>query len=405
MSNETTSTPIGTKIEFDQLDEGISRIVKKQKTTLSKTLTDIDSVISSLKTCKTQLNLIDDSMEIDSLISKSIGKLHTTTSENKMLTKVANEHKELHAPISKFGKVIDKNFRNDIESSTKDDIEFDKEILNEIILQHLYRIGRFDVADLLQKEADISNIRVGDDLKEKLISNQKILTILESHGSLKEAIQWCRDKRDSLKKINSYLEFNLHRLQFILLLVEGQSMEALTYARVNLSEFSESHLKEIQSLMGSFAYVNRLSLSPYAYMFTQKAIDDQWQEIKIQFGKNASTIMGLAQESPLSVTLTVGMKALPTFLKLSTFSVLKDINGENLTFEIKVAEEYNFHSIFACPVSREQSTKSNPPVMLQCGHLLCKNSTTRLIKGSSTKFKCPYCPVEQSLSNVKQIYF
>jgi len=39
------------------------------------------------------------------------------------------------------------------------------------------------------------------------------------------------------------------------------------------------------------------------------------------------------------------------------------------------AQEFVFHSIFACPVSKDQSTDSNPPMLLPCGHVLCQVST------------------------------
>ena len=38
-------------------------------------------------------------------------------------------------------------------------------------------------------------------------------------------------------------------------------------------------------------------------------------------------------------------------------------------------QEFVFHSIFACPVSKDQSTDTNPPMLLPCGHVLCQVST------------------------------
>ena len=31
-------------------------------------------------------------------------------------------------------------------------------------------------------------------------------------------------------------------------------------------------------------------------------------------------------------------------------------------------------SLYSCPVSREQSTATNPPLLLPCGHVLCKGN-------------------------------
>ena len=44
---------------------------------------------------------------------------------------------------------------------------------------------------------------------------------------------------------------------------------------------------------------------------------------------------------------------------------------------------YRYHSVFACPVSKEQTTEddTNPPMMMICGHVIAKESLNRLAKG------------------------
>ena len=66
---------------------------------------------------------------------------------------------------------------------------------------------------------------------------------------------------------------------------------------------------------------------------------------------------------------------------------------EELPVELELGQEFVFHSIFACPVSRDQSTPENPPTMLPCGHVLCKQSVVKIAKGTTRTFKCPYCPM------------
>jgi hypothetical protein len=49
--------------------------------------------------------------------------------------------------------------------------------------------------------------------------------------------------------------------------------------------------------------------------------------------------------------------------------------------EIPLLKNQIYHSIFACPVSREQTTAANPPMMLPCGHVISRESLIRLSKG------------------------
>ncbi len=78
---------------------------------------------------------------------------------------------------------------------------------------------------------------------------------------------------------------------------------------------------------------------------------------------------------------------------------------KQLPVETPLENAFQFHSIFACPVSREQSTAENPPMLMNCGHVLCKQSIQKLVKGNSRTFKCPYCPLETTSAQCRQIYF
>ncbi len=73
--------------------------------------------------------------------------------------------------------------------------------------------------------------------------------------------------------------------------------------------------------------------------------------------------------------------------------------------ELELGRQFVFHSVFACPVSREQSTPDNSPMLLPCGHVLCKVSLQKIAKGTVRPFKCPYCPAEATLNNCRAIFF
>lgn len=51
-----------------------------------------------------------------------------------------------------------------------------------------------------------------------------------------------------------------------------------------------------------------------------------------------------------------------------------------MQIEIPLSAENRYHSIFACPVSKEQSTEQNPPMMMACGHVITKESLHKLSK-------------------------
>lgn len=49
--------------------------------------------------------------------------------------------------------------------------------------------------------------------------------------------------------------------------------------------------------------------------------------------------------------------------------------------EVPLPASRRYHSVFVCPVSKEQATDRNPPKMLNCGHVVAEESLGRMLKG------------------------
>lgn len=50
--------------------------------------------------------------------------------------------------------------------------------------------------------------------------------------------------------------------------------------------------------------------------------------------------------------------------------------------EIDIGVDCRFHSIFACPILKQQSNDANPPVRLICGHVISKDALQKLASGN-----------------------
>lgn len=294
---------------------------------------------------------------------------------------------------------------------------------------HLLRQGQFDVASIFLDEvqnypaqapldlgapapsdiatADLEALR-SQDLQAKFSNMYAILNELRQRNLL-PAIEWARTNSAELEKRGSNLEFELSKLQFIWLF-KGYSNDpssngllgALNYAREHFGRFQQRHLRDIQQLSAAMAFRTNLATSPYSHTFDT---DTAWDEVSASFTREFCSLLGLSAESPLYIACTAGAIALPVLLKLA--GIMKEKRTEwttqhELPVEIPLPKSMHFHAIFVCPVSKEQATVTNPPMMMPCGHVVAKESLQRLSKGQ--RFKCPYCPNESWPKDAKEIY-
>ncbi|XP_007889531.1 E3 ubiquitin-protein transferase RMND5B isoform X1 [Callorhinchus milii] len=333
--------------------------------------------------------------------------------------KLALDHKDIHGSVSKVGKAIDRvclyrtlttaaklgNFDADVSGvgveGVWDSLE-KQQFLSEAVVEHLYRQGLLNVAEELCQE---SGVCIDLSQKEPFLELNRILEALRMRD-LRPALEWAMANRERLLALKSTLEFKLHRLYFISLLTGGMmnQIEALEYAK-NFQPFAHQHQRDIQVLMGSLVYLRHgIANSPYLHLLGS----NQWADICDIFTRDACALLGLSVESPLSVSFSAGCLALPVLLNIKAVIEQRQCTGiwsqkDELPIEIELGKKCWYHSVFACPILRQQATDSNPPMKLICGHVISRDALNKLINGG--KLKCPYCPMEQAPADAKQIYF
>ncbi|KAL7753348.1 hypothetical protein RI367_001123 [Sorochytrium milnesiophthora] len=325
-------------------------------------------------------------------------------------TQAIDHQKELFASVNKIAKTVDKKFGNADLTWNPQAFDSKERVLNRALALHFTRHGRFDLAETFVRE---SGIEQPSDHNEHFVEMYHVVETLKARD-LTPALRWVEEKRFELNRIFSTLEFNLHRLRFIqILTAEGRASamsvdrnptrDALSYAQQHFAPFATQHLAEIQRLTCSVLFWKRYSSSPYAAYLSPA----MWSDVEHQFTREYCSLLGLSPESPLYISTMVGTTALPLIMKMST--IMKEKKNEwtqqnELPVEVPLLPSYRYHSIFACPVSREQGTEENPPMMMPCGHTICNESLKRLSKNSNSRFKCPYCPSESTASQALLIH-
>lgn len=227
------------------------------------------------------------------------------------------------------------------------------------------------------------------DLQNQFTDMYRILYALQTRKELDPAIDWARHHSKELESRGSNLEFELCRLRFVELFrsdptgINGSSgpLKALEYARKTFPSFSSRYLKEQSALLGSVLYSENIDGSPYSNVYINS---DAWEQTASSFTREFCGLLGLSETSPLYTAVTAGGMALPVLEKLERKMGAAGgqwTSANELPVEIPLPAAYQFHSIFVCPVSKEQGTDSNPPMMMPCGHVIAKESLEKVSRG------------------------
>ncbi|KAM3333557.1 hypothetical protein ACQJBY_028565 [Aegilops geniculata] len=386
-------------MEIDSLREAFDRVVEKRVLSSAKVQEAIGQIVNEVEQAISKMQMMNtdtmDSCDHSSVLAELKAKL------NEMLPLIQLEgcQKELNVALSKYLKLLEKSFSPDIAKAYRN-VDYDACTVNNIITNHFYRQGLFDLGDSFVNECGESD---GTHLK---FSFQEMYGILEAMQArnLEPALSWAAKNHDHLLQNSSMLEMKLHSLQFIEILTKRSRDDALQYARTHFVPFASLHTAEIQKLMACLIWADRLDQSPYAEFVSST----HWEKLSEELIHQFCSLLGQSSDSPLGVAISAGFQGLPTLLKLSTVMAAKKQEWQTmkqLPVPIDIGPEFQYHSVFVCPVLREQSSEDNPPMLMPCGHAVSKQSIMKLSKSSSRPFKCPYCPSEALSSQCKQLQF
>lgn len=382
-------------MELNLIKDAFDHVTKKQKVSSSKSQEAIEQINQEIEQALAGLQSTTNS-DHNLILSELKAKLK----EMAPLGQLEGTQKELNLAFSKYTKPLEKQFNPDISKAYRN-VDFDIHTVNQIIASHLYREGLFDIGDCFVNE---SHEEAVFERKTPFLEMYQILESMKSRD-LGPALKWATTNHEKLQENGSDIQLKLHRLQFMEILQQGRRDEALKYARTYFSHFADQHLPEIQKLMGCLLWSGRLESSPYPELLSPI----HWAKLADELAQQFCNLLGESYQSPLSVTIAAGVQGLPTLLKLMNVMTGKKQEWQSmkqLPVPVDLDRDFQFHSIFVCPVSRDQASEDNPPMLMSCGHVLCRQSITKLSKNNVTRpFKCPYCPTEVEVGQCRQLYF
>ncbi|CAN8298881.1 unnamed protein product [Cochlearia groenlandica] len=378
------------------IKQAFDKVTKRQKlyNLISKVV--MDRVCEVTVETLMQILLNNNETEHISIFAKLKLKLDSLLS----IIKLQGLQKDMNTSSWKFEKVLDNSYHPDIYIACRS-IDFDTHLMDKMLVEYFHRKGLFGIGDCLVKEA---KVEVEKDVRSQFLEFQEIKESMRLRN-IEPAMRWVSENREKLNQKGSEIALKLICFKYCDMLRRGESNDAVKYARTHFPQYYPHNIEVLQKLLAALLWVGKLDKSPYAEMVSSF----DWDKTTKELTKEYYHLLGQPYDSLLKVVLTAGFESLPTLLKLIQVMEVKIKEWEEmkkLPVSVELGNEFQFHSVFVCPVSRDESNEENPPMMMPCQHVLCKESIMRLSKNSgSYSLKCPYCHVQTSLAACRQLYF
>jgi len=329
-----------------EIQKDFDRVTKKQRTASQSLSKALDGAIDVLQRAKTELEALPEGAEVTDVLARLSAQASTKEEGSAGIVK---ECQSYQAAVTRLSKNAEKHLRSDLgKVSTEQPLP--KKCVNQILGQHFYREGKFDVGDTFFAEAgEPSNTAMKEPFKHMFFLIEQL-----RKRNVAPSLEWLQANHSAATHNTVHaetlraVEFKLHRQRFVQLMMEEGHSAALEYARANFGAFGTTHFDEISKLMGCLVYKDR-SLARYEEVFSRK----QWDILEREVCRYCCSIMGHSLDSALSVLVSAGYEAMPQMLKLA--SVMASRKEEwtmwkELPVEVELGNEFQFHSVFACPV-------------------------------------------------------
>eukprot|EP00917_Polyrhabdina_sp_WS-2016_P002643 GHVP01005702.1.p1 GENE.GHVP01005702.1~~GHVP01005702.1.p1 ORF type:complete len:322 (+),score=54.70 GHVP01005702.1:2-967(+) len=243
--------------------------------------------------------------------------------------------------------------------------------LNYAILDYFEKLGKYKISDVLCEELNDPKLNEWKSKRRDIYrEGNKIESIIYSE---KEPIRSGAISDDVLFKLRFGYCLNL--------LLNNQDKEFIDYMRNEMSIYKKTRRNELKSLAGNLCFSGRVG--PLKYKNDVNNID------LLAFERSIMDLYYIENDIPT-----------PSYLERCVATgILEEYSEHCCIFE-------PFHSVFICPITKEQCTKENPPLILVCGHIISQEGFTGLMKIQRDKekpVKCPYCPIESHQLEVKEI--
>ncbi|KAF8402802.1 hypothetical protein HHK36_010893 [Tetracentron sinense] len=268
-------------------------------------------------------------------------------------------------------------------ADTENIYEWDNTRLKRILVDYMLRLSYYDTAMKLAESNSIQDLVDLDVFHEA----KKVIDALHNREAA-PALAWCAENKSRLKRSKSKFEFQLRLQEFIeLVRAEKDSRAAITYARMHLSPWGATHMKELQHVMAALAFKSNTECATYKVLFEPK----QWDYLVEQFKQEFCKSYAMNLEPLLNIYLQAGLSALKTTYCSDGDCTKEDPFSQEsfrkLALPLPFSKQH--HSKLVCYITKEPMDTENPPLVLPNGYVYSTKAIDEMARKNDDKIICP----------------
>lgn len=364
----------------------------------------LDSLEQSLLSMRDEL--FDSSHKRDLSITAQILLEETAARAARLMQAAAEQHKEMQSSIIKIGKSIhyqmERNIRDPFQCSPNLEHDQDRRALGLSLIHDYVMSNGFGAVGRVMKKLEVFD-HPSDPFHVKEPDMLKVIVNDLRRGKIGSSLRYLETTKPPEELIIARSLQTQIIVESILELVFGKqgcdrTVSHMKTYRVHCMEDE----KRIQQLVGALL------------LGTHARADDRYKNLFASLDRESLIVrmssFFIPRQAPLKNLLRHGFKGYRGLVKMMNSIYHWDVWQDwELPFNTYETDE---HSAFSCPILKEQCSFRNPATRLHCGHVISKDACARLTANRNRtlprhsrqqRFKCPYCPKEQTMDLTRHV--
>ncbi|KAK0423707.1 hypothetical protein QR680_008289 [Steinernema hermaphroditum] len=261
---------------------------------------------------------------------------------------------------------------------------FRKERIDRMIIDHLYRTGMFETANMLAEASrieEISNDRIYQEMK-------RVEDGLRARD-LGPCLDWIFDNRSKLRRIQSDFEVEVRKQECIEMIREDRRIEAIKWIRKFFSTLDKEQWdkRDIPQLMGLVVVGKNTNVKHYKRLYGP----ERWNYLIAKFRQESAKVFQLNKQSTFSTCLQTGIAALKTpCCQRSNDSKCRCSVCHPDVYDLAegLPIRHSSQSLLICSHTGEKIDEDNIPMMLPNGYVYGQNAINEMTN-EKNEVVCP----------------